>query len=140
MPFTLQTFGICLCGYFLGAKNGLAAVIVYVLAGVCGIPVFSGFSGGIGHIAGLSGGFIIGFCPMALACGVGKKKNTAVALCFGACGVAVCHIIGFLWYAYVTHTSVFQAFIVASAVYIPKDIASLVGAYYFSKLLLRVAE
>ena len=47
VPVTLQTFAICLCGYFLGLKFGLASILCYVVLGVIGMPVFSGFKGGL---------------------------------------------------------------------------------------------
>ena len=61
VPFTLQTFAVFLAVAVLGGKRGTLAVIVYVLLGAVGLPVFSGFKGGIGVLLNTTGGFIIGF-------------------------------------------------------------------------------
>ncbi len=52
IPVTLQTFAVALCGYALGWKRGLLATAVYVALGLVGLPVFSGFSGGVGSVLG----------------------------------------------------------------------------------------
>lgn len=61
VPFTLQTFGVFMAVGVLGGKRGTLAVLVYVLLGAVGVPVFAGFSGGIGALLGNAGGYIIGF-------------------------------------------------------------------------------
>ena len=59
VPFTLQTLGVFLAVGILGGKRGTMAVLVYILLGAIGIPVFAGFSGGIGVLTGTTGGFIV---------------------------------------------------------------------------------
>ena len=66
VPFTLQTLGLFLACGLLGGKRGTITVAVYLLLGAIGIPVFSGFAGGIGHLLGPTGGYIIGFLFSAL--------------------------------------------------------------------------
>ncbi len=63
IPITLQTFAITLCGALLGPFEALAVVGAYLLLGAVGLPVFSGFAGGIGVLVGPTGGFLIGFLP-----------------------------------------------------------------------------
>jgi biotin transport system substrate-specific component len=58
VAFTLQTLGIFLAFGLLGGKRGSAAVILYLLLGAAGMPVFSGFRGGIGVLLGVTGGFL----------------------------------------------------------------------------------
>jgi Uncharacterized conserved protein len=67
VSFTMQTFGVFSALFILGGKRGFLAILVYVLLGVAGLPVFSGFSGGFGIIAGATGGYIVGFLICALA-------------------------------------------------------------------------
>ena len=67
VPFTLQTMGVFLAVGLLGGKRGTASVLVYILLGAVGMPVFSGFSGGVGRLLGTTGGYIIGFLVAALA-------------------------------------------------------------------------
>ena len=64
IPVTLQTFAVALCGYALGCKRGTLAVLVYIVLGAVGLPVFANFSGGFGSLVGLAGGYIYGFPPI----------------------------------------------------------------------------
>ena len=66
IPFTLQTFAVFLSVAILGGKRGTLAVVVYVLLGAIGVPVFAGFTGGFGIILRNTGGYIIGFIFTAL--------------------------------------------------------------------------
>ena len=67
IPVTLQTFAVALCGYALGCKRGTLAVLVYIVLGAVGLPVFANFSGGFGSLVGLAGGYIYGFLPSAVS-------------------------------------------------------------------------
>ena len=61
VPFTLQTFGVFLTLMVLGGKRGTFSIILYVLLGALGLPVFASFNGGLAYIFGPTGGFIVGF-------------------------------------------------------------------------------
>lgn len=61
VPFTLQTFAVFLAVTVLGGRRGTLAVMIYILLGAVGLPVFSGFRGGIGVLLNTTGGYIIGF-------------------------------------------------------------------------------
>lgn len=61
VPFTLQTFAVFLAVAVLGGRRGTLSIVVYVLLGAVGIPVFAGFKGGIGVLLNTTGGYIIGF-------------------------------------------------------------------------------
>ena len=61
VPFTLQTFAVFSVLGLLGGKRGTISVLIYILLGAVGVPVFAGFSGGFGVILGPTGGYIIGF-------------------------------------------------------------------------------
>lgn len=69
VPITLQTFAVALCGLVLGPWRGGAAVLLYVVLGLLGLPIFSGMNGGIGILAGPSAGYIISFTLYAVAAG-----------------------------------------------------------------------
>ena len=64
VPFTMQTFAVFLILSVLGGKRGTIAIIVYVLLGAIGAPVFASFTSGIGILMGNTGGYIIGFILM----------------------------------------------------------------------------
>ena len=101
VPFTLQTLGVFIAASLLGWKRGTLSVIVYVLLGLAGVPVFAGFSGGIGVLFGPTGGYIIGFIFTALIVGLmteklGKKLWVEiVSMIFG---LAVCYAFGTVWF------------------------------------------
>lgn len=106
VPFTLQTFAIFLACFVLGWKNATVGVGVYILLGMVGVPVFSGFKGGIGAIAGPTGGYIIGFLAQCLVYGLitvcfGKRGEKAFVRIFASVvGLAVLYIFGTIWFAY----------------------------------------
>lgn len=129
VPVTLQTFAVALCGYYLGAKKGTAAVLVYILLGAVGVPVFSGFKGGFACIGSLTGGFIYGFLAMALLCGL-PVKNKLLKIALGAAGMLVLHFFGTLQYSLLTDNGFIQSFLLVSAPYLVKDLASVVLGYF----------
>lgn len=129
LPLTLQTFAVCLCGYFLGVKSGITSIAVYILLGALGAPVFSGLRGGIHHLLSLSGGFIVGFIPLAALCGAGRKLKPYLAVIVGICGVLCCHVIGAVWHSYVSGTDIAGSLIFVLTAFGIKDIASCIAAY-----------
>lgn len=70
VPISLTNFAIYLALYLLDWKKGTVSYIIYLLLGLVGLPVFSGFTGGLGKLAGPTGGYIIGFIPMAIIAGI----------------------------------------------------------------------
>ncbi len=101
IPFTLQTFGIFLAVGVLGGKRGSLSVLTYMLLGTVGVPVFPGFTGGIGIVLGSTGGYMIGFVFSALTmwgmeCLLGKDK-WALMLSMVA-GLLVCYAFGTIWF------------------------------------------
>lgn len=66
VPFTMQTFAVCFVLSALGGKRGTLSILVYVLLGAVGVPVFAQFTSGIGILLGNTGGYIVGFIFMGL--------------------------------------------------------------------------
>ena len=66
VPFTLQTFAVFVTLGILGGKRGTLSILVFLLLGAIGVPVFAGFTGGMGILLGNTGGYIIGFILSAL--------------------------------------------------------------------------
>lgn len=101
VPFTLQTFGVFLAVGVLGGKRGTLAVLVYLLLGVVGVPVFAGFAGGIGCLVGSTGGYIIGFLFSALVMWAMErllgKKQWVLAISM-VLGLLVCYAFGTVWF------------------------------------------
>lgn len=99
VPFTLQTFGVFLTAGLLGKNKGVIAVLVYILLGAIGLPVFSGGRGGLGIILGETGGYIMGFLPSAYICGMLCEKNKKPLMLFASMvlGLLVCYGAGSIW-------------------------------------------
>jgi biotin transport system substrate-specific component len=137
VPITLQTLAVALCGYLLGL-NGTISVLIYILLGIIGAPVFTYMRGGIHHIFGSpTGGFIIGFLFLALLCGISellfiKTRKKFIFLLFGAVGVILCHFSGVIHYSIVAKLTFKTAFIAASLPYLLKDLLSVAAAYFLS--------
>ena len=109
VPFTLQTFGIFAALCTLGGRRGTCAVAVYLLLGAVGLPVFAGFSGGVGVLLGTTGGYITGFLAAALLYwlltsllgdGLPVKALSCVL------GMAVCYALGTVWFLAVYNRTV----------------------------------
>ena len=69
VPISLTNFAIYLSLYLLDWKKGTISYFIYLLLGFAGLPVFSGFTGGVAKLAGPTGGYIVGFIPMAIIAG-----------------------------------------------------------------------
>lgn len=101
VPITLQTFGVFLVSALLGWKRGTVAVLIYLLLGLIGLPVFSGWTGGFSSFATPSSGYIIGFVFTALLTGflIDRFPNRLwmypVAM---IAGLAVCYLFGTIWF------------------------------------------
>lgn len=97
---TLQTFGIFLTLGLLGGKRGSLAVLVYLLLGAVGAPVFSGFRGGLGALLGTTGGYIFGFMLTSLVYWlITSLKDTPLSrLMAMIVGLLLCYGCGSWWY------------------------------------------
>lgn len=144
IPITLQTFAVALCGFFLGPFRAVLSVILYILIGGIGIPVFANLHGGLHFLMGSTGGFIIGFIPLALLCGFGKllpvnKELTAISilktvivLFISIFGLAACHFLGALHYANLTKKDILSVLPLISYPFLIKDIMSVIAAYFLA--------
>ena len=98
VPFTLQTFAVCLCAGLLGTRLAMYSVLVYIVLGAIGVPVFAGFSSGL---TGSASGYIIGFLFTALIVGLITEKfgRSFVVLALSmVLGIAVCYVFGTVWF------------------------------------------
>jgi biotin transport system substrate-specific component len=101
IPFTLQTLGVFITAGLLGWQRGTAAVLIYILLGVVGVPVFANFGAGLGYILGPTGGYIIGFIFTALLSGwlIQRFPNkTAIIFLAMLAGLIVCYAFGTAWF------------------------------------------
>ena len=101
VPFTLQTFGVFAALGTLGGRRGTYAVAAYLLLGLAGLPVFSGFQGGPGVLLGTTGGYILGFLASALlywavTARFGSRPGVMAAAM--VLGLVVCYGFGTAWF------------------------------------------
>lgn len=130
LPITLQTFAVALTGVVLAWKLGAVSTAVYILLGAIGVPVFSEFSGGIHILVGFTGGFLWGFIPLVLLCGIGiLMQNKVFGMFLGIVGLAGCHLLGTLQFMAVMEMGFRESFLLASAPYLMKDVVSVILAF-----------
>lgn len=99
VPFTMQTFGVFLSVALLGGRRGVLAVTVYIMLGAVGLPVFSGFRGGLGVLFSATGGYIMGFLIAALIMW-GLERRTSLLASMLA-GQLMCYAFGTAWFVLV---------------------------------------
>lgn len=101
VPITLATFAVYLISSVINWRYGCVAVLLYIILGTAGLPVFSGFSGGVTRLAGVTGGFLMGYLPCALVIGViidrfeDKKWIYPLAM---IAGTLCCYAFGTVWF------------------------------------------
>lgn len=131
VPISLGTLAIYFVLTVLGLKFGTISVIIYILLGLAGLPVFTGFRGGPGTLFGPTGGYIIGYIFMALICGFFIDKwGNKILLCFLGMilGTAALYVFGSFWLAFQLSYTLPQAFMAGAIPYIPGDLIKLVIA------------
>lgn len=140
IPFTMQTLTVAVAGAVLGRKNGTLAVLIYLLLGILGLPVFAGFKAGIGVLLGPTGGFTLGFLAFSAISGAICKNKTGFWEIVGGmlAGLFACYVIGSFWYYLIYLKGSEGIFAVISACVLPfiiPDIAKiLLGAVLVKKL------
>ena len=106
VPFTMQTFGVYCAYLILGGRRGLLAVGLYLLLGLVGLPVFSGFQGGPGHLLGLTGGYLIGFLFTGLGYLLMEERLEGLRflhrMALLVLDLVPCYLIGTLWFTAVS--------------------------------------
>ncbi len=101
VPFTLQSFGVCLLAALLGLRRGMLTTAVYMLLGAAGLPVFSGFRAGLGVLLGVTGGYLFGFLLTSLAVGYAADRypGRRLPLALGMLvGMLLCYACGTVWF------------------------------------------
>ena len=101
IPLSFATLAIYLAAVSLDWKYSVLSVVVYVALGAIGLPVFSNFEGGFYKIAGVTGGFIIGYIPLALATGLSAHasgKNRWIQLSGMVIGTVMLYTCGVMWF------------------------------------------
>lgn len=128
VPISLTNFAIYLAIYVLGTRRGTLSYLIYLLIGFVGVPVFAAFTAGPQKLLGPTGGYLIGFIPMALICGIfiDKWHQRYFHFIGMVLGTAVCYLFGTVWLAWQAGMS-FQAALAAGVIpFIPGDLVKII--------------
>ena len=162
VPVNLATLAVFLAGGILGKKYGTISILVYILIGTAGLPVFAGFRGGPGVLAGPTGGYILGYAAAAFVTGLiiekfsdkcqlsransGKvtAKFTIFTLSMTA-GLALCYFLGTVFFMLSTGSGLVPALVSCVIPFLPGDAVKIAAAVilterlrpFMSRLLLR---
>ena len=152
VPVNLATLAVTLAGALLGWKYGTMSVLIYILLGAVGVPVFAGFTGGLGHIAGPTGGYIIGYLSSALICGLiiehfydndqssfssdssygsygsEHKRRWWVIAAAAFLGTASCYAIGTIWFMTLTGNNLAASMTMCVIPFLPGDAFKIAAA------------
>lgn len=145
VPISLSLIAIFLCGALQSLKYGLFSICGYILLGVAGIPVFSGFNSGFGVLVGPTGGYLLSYVLMILCIyliiKVFHKRTFFAYLISMLSSIIICHAFGSIWLAYFLKTDIISALLVGSIPYIiPDIIKAVLGAYLAQALYKRLFE
>lgn len=131
IPISLTNLAVYFAVYVLGCQRGTISYIVYLLIGLVGVPVFSGFTGGVAKLFGPTGGYLIGFIFMALVCGwfIDKFDCKFIPSVIGMIlGLIICYAFGTAWLAFQADMPLQAALAAGVLPFIPGDLAKIFAA------------
>jgi len=143
VPIVLQNLFIFLSGLLLGPRWGAASVGIYLLAGALGLPVFAGGTGGIGHFAGPTGGYLLGYLPAVYVIGLissGSKKRVVLDIVAMVAGSVVVYAIGLSWLKILTKMPMAKTLAVGMLPFLPGDALKIAAAVPIAKALRPVID
>lgn len=142
VPFSLATLGVYVAAMLLGAKRGAVCVLVYLFLGMAGLPVFSGFSSGVGVLLGPTGGYLIGYVHCVLVIGWLQKTKFYQKSSLGrmgaiGLGTAVCYAFGTVWFLRIMkgNYTILQALLVCVVPYLLFDVLKIFAAAAVARVL-----
>ena len=142
VPISFSNLVIYLSLYLVGGRMAAISYLVYILMGLVGLPVFSGYSGGVGKLLGPTGGYIIGFLPMAMIAGmiVDNFRSAIIHFLGMLSATLIAYILGTIWFSMVMDTVFIAALEVCVFPFIPGDIVKIVIAVIIGPALRKRLE
>lgn len=139
VPISLATFGIYLTVYILGMKKGIISVALYVLLGFVGMPVFTGFGGGVAKVLGPTGGYIIGYIFLALIEGffIDKYKEEWCKVLGMIIGTIVLYLFGTYWLMHQSNMTFIEGLTVGVIPFILGDICKIAFAVVIGNKIIK---
>ena len=143
VPIVLQNLFVYLTGLLLGSRWGMMGIAAYLLAGAVGLPVFAGGKGGIGHLVGPTGGYLLGFLPAVAIIGIVTEKTEGKIL-FGIAALiaatAVIYACGITWLSIVTGMTVVQSLLVGMVPFLIGDAVKIAAALFIARSLRPIVQ
>jgi biotin transport system substrate-specific component len=144
IPFTMAIFAIFLTGALLQPRYAFLAALAYILLGAFGVPVFSGFNGGLNHLTGMTGGFLMAYPLMTFLISLSyklAKKHKILALSIGmTLSISLCYLIGTLWFTLVSGKTFFLALTLCVFPFVPFDIIKIILAISVSMIIRKALQ
>lgn len=143
VPITLSIFAVFLTAIVLGFKKGTLAVLIYILLGGIGLPVFSSFRGGISVLLGPTGGYIIGYIFIAVIVGLSAdltkhfsaiKKYVIIGIS-SIFALAICYTFGTAQFIFITKNTLTASLAACVYPFIPFDLIKIVAALFIGNVL-----
>ena len=137
VPISLTNLVIYFSLFILGTKKGTISYLIYLLIGLVGIPVFSGFTGGPAKLAGPTGGYIIGFIVMAVIAGlvIDNCHKPLIQLVGMIAGSIVCYLFGTVWFCIVADSTFKAALGICVIPFIPADLIKMIIAMIIGPMI-----
>ncbi len=131
IPISLATFAVYMCGAVLGPVLGTASVVIYLLLGMVGVPVFAGYTAGVQKLAGPTGGYLIGYIFIALSTGIAVRVLPKKYLGYPigmVVGTILCYALGTVWFMLQSGSSLVGSLSLCVYPFIPGDIIKIIAA------------
>lgn len=138
VPINLALFAVHLSGALLGPAYGALSMLVYMLLGAAGIPVFVGFMSGVGVLLGKTGGYVLGYCLCAIVVGLFARRvgRSFPLLCAGmAAGLLACYALGTLFFMFVSGLNVWASLGYCVFPFLPGDAVKIALAALLARRL-----
>ncbi len=131
VPVSLTNLIIYISIFILGTKGTLISYLIYFLLGLVGLPVFSGFQGGIAKVFGPTGGYLLGFIFIVLISGISfslSNNNTIITILGMIIGTAIAYLFGTIWFVNYMKCDIIYALSVCVLPFIPFDLIKIIIA------------
>ncbi len=140
VPISLGTLAVMITAGLLGGRWGFASVMVYLLLGACGAPVFGGYTGGLGILMGPTGGYLAGYALTALVAGsiiekLNKNDRFFVNVLAMVVGLLFCYLLGTLWFIHLTGMGIGAAMAACVLPFLPGEVVKILAASALTKKL-----
>jgi biotin transport system substrate-specific component len=142
VPISMQVCFVLLSGFVLGPLGGMLAVLLYILAGLAGLPVFYGGTSGFGHLLGPTGGYIMGFVFTPLITGLSQRPGARSlpwvrGVVFGFLGYVPIYVLGLFWLKTTLAISGAKAVGVGMLPFLPSDVLQVAASVSAARVLIR---